>query len=105
MATDAVAVRPRTGPEHAIRVAKHTVPHKLAGAIQQALARSDGCDVMAMGAEATSRAVVGIALASGYLATRALSTTSRIYLTSTPSSNGDRPLSGVLFRLTKVPLA
>src|SRR5690348_1593274 len=104
MPSDIASVLPRTGPEHAIRVAKCTIPHKLAGAIQQALLRCDSCDVMAMGPEATGRAVVGIALASGHLGARALSATCRIYLTSTPISVGDRALSGVLFRLTKVPL-
>jgi stage V sporulation protein SpoVS len=92
---------PRTGPERAIRVAKTTVPSKLASAIQQALLRHDTCDVTAMGAEATSRAAVAIALASGALAAHAFTLSCRVYLTSTPSPNGDRPLRGVLFRLTK----
>lgn len=104
MAMDSGVARARTGPEHAIRVAKGTAPHKLAGAIRQALVCSDGCDVMAMGPEATGRAVVGIALASGHLAAHAFSATCRIYLTSTPTPIGDRSLNGVLFRLTKVPL-
>lgn len=104
MLTDTAPILPRLGPEHAIRVAKRTIPHKLGSAIRKALLRFDSCDVMAMGPEATSRAVVGIALASGQLATRALSMTCRIYLTSTPSSNGNRSLSGVLFRVTKVSL-
>ncbi len=96
---------PRTGPEHAIRVAKATMPHKLASAIQQALLRHDACDVVAVGAEATSRAVVGIALAGGQLAAHALTTSCRIYLTTLPSPNGDRPIRGVLFRVAKTPMA
>ena len=57
--------QPRTGRDHAIKVAKDTPPHKLASAIQEALLRHDTCDLMAMGPDATSRAVVGIALAGG----------------------------------------
>jgi len=91
----------RTGPDRAIKVAKDTVPYKLASAIQQALLRHDTCDLMAMGPDATSRAVLGIALAGGHLAAHAFGTSSRIYLTSTPTSNGDRALHGVLFRVTK----
>ena len=75
---------PRTGPDRAIKVAKDTVPHKLASAIQQALLRHDTCDLMAMGPDATSRAALGIALAGGHLAAHAFGTSSRIYLTSTP---------------------
>jgi stage V sporulation protein SpoVS len=93
--------QPRTGPDHAIRVAKTTLPHKLAVAIQQALLRHDACDLMAMGEAATSRAAVAIALASGALAAHAYTVSCRIYLTSTPSPNGDRPLHGVLFRVTR----
>lgn len=105
MGAEVTAALPRKGPERAIRVAKRTIPHKLAGAIQQALLRCDGCDVMAMGPEATGRAVVGIALASGHLAAHALSMTCRIYLTSTPPSNGNPTFNGVLFRVTKTPLS
>jgi stage V sporulation protein SpoVS len=101
MASDTDTTQPRTGPERVIRVAKTTVPYKLASAIQQALLRHDTCDLMAMGTEATSRAVTGIAIASGHLATRAFTTSCRIYLTSVPSPNGDRSLSGVLFRISR----
>jgi len=93
--------QPRTGRDHAIKVAKDTPPHKLASALQQALLRHDMCDLMAMGPDATSRAVLGIALAGGYLASHAFVISSRIFLTSTPTSNGDQPLHGVLFRVTK----
>jgi len=95
---------PRTGPDRAIKVAKDTVPHKLASAIQQALLRHATCDLMAIGPDATSRAVLGIALAGGYLAAHAFVISSRIFLTSTPTSNGDRALHGVLFRVTKTVL-
>lgn len=104
MASDVAFILRRTGPQRGIRVAKHTIPHKLADAIRQALLRCDDCDVVAMGPEATSRAVVGIALASGHLAARALSVTCRIFLTCTPSTNEHGHLSGVLFRLNKEPL-
>jgi|GEM_PF-6839353 len=97
--------RPRTGPDDAIRVARTTAPHKLASAIQQALLRHEACDVVAIGPEATRRAAVGIAIAGGYLAARALSATVRIYLTAMPSSNGDRPLDGILFRVARAPLS
>lgn len=85
-----------------IRVTGGGHPRAIAESIYQALSRTRACDVVAVGPAATTTVVTAIAIADGLLASHMYGLSCRIYLVTLPGQDGGHPISGRLFRLTRV---